>query len=129
MATSAEIIKLETAFWQAMVDQEPEKAAAMLTDTAANVAMFGVHHFSPSEYVKMAEDGPARITAFSFSDEQVIFPTPDVAVMTYKVKQSFELNGEPQEMTCFDTTTWVNLGGKWLAVVHTETPEQKAPAA
>ena len=53
MATSAEIMKLETEFWQSMVDQEPKKAAAMLTDEAANVAMFGIHHFSPSEYVKM----------------------------------------------------------------------------
>lgn len=129
MATSAEIMKLETAFWQSMVDREPKKAAAMLTDKAANVAMFGIHHFSPSEYVKMAEEGPARLTAFSFSDEQVMFPAPDVAVATYKVRQSFEMKGKPQEITCFDTTTWVNLDGKWLAAVHTETPEQQGPPA
>ncbi len=129
MAASAEIMKLETEFWQSMVDQEPRKAAAMLTDEAANVAMFGIHHFSPSEYVKMAEQGPARLTAFSFSDERVMFPAPDVAVATYKVKQSFEVNGKAHEMTCFDTTTWINRGGKWLAAVHTETPEQQGPPA
>jgi hypothetical protein len=129
MTTGAEIMKLETTFWQSMVDQDPKKAAAMLTERTANVAMFGINHFSPSEYVKMAEEGPARLTAFSFSDEHVIFPTPDVAVATYKVKQGFEMNGKPQEMTCFDTTTWVNCDGKWLAAAHTETPEQQGPSS
>lgn len=129
MMTTADIMKLETAFWQAMVDQKPEKAASMLTDKAASVAMFGIHHFSPSEYIKMAEEGSAKITAFSFSDENVIFPVPDVAIATYKVRQSFEMNGKPQEMNCFDTTTWVKSGSNWLAAAHTETPEQQGPPA
>jgi hypothetical protein len=129
MATAAEIMQLETSFWQSMVDQEPQKAAALLTEEAASVAMYGIHHFSPSEYVTMAEEGPAKLTTFSFSEEKVIFPTPDVAVATYKVDQSFEMDGEPQEMTCFDTTTWVNCGGRWLAVAHTETPERHGSPA
>ena len=129
MATSAEILELERAFWQAMVDQEPAKAAALLPDKASMVAMYGVHHFSPAEYVAMAEQGTARVTGFSFSDEEVFFPIDDVAILTYKVRQSFEVDGMPQEMTCYDSTTWVKRDGKWLAAAHTETPEQQGKPA
>lgn len=124
MTRAADIMKLETEFWQSMLDQEPEKAAALLTETATSVAMFGIHHFSPTEYIRMAKEGPAKITAFSFSNEKVIFPTPDVAVATYEVEQKFEMKGQPQEMVCLDTTTWVRVDGKWLAAAHTETAKQ-----
>lgn len=129
MTTSAEIMELEVAFWQSMLDQQPAKAAALLTEKAAMVAMYGVHHFSPADYIRMAEEGPARVMGFSFSDEQVFFPADNVAIATYKVRQSFEVDGKPQEMTCFDSTTWVKQHGKWLAAAHTETPEQQAKPA
>lgn len=124
MTAAAEIMKLETKFWQSMLDEKPEIAAALLTEKATSVAMFGIHHFSPAEYVKMAEEGPAKLTAFSFSNEKVLFPTPDVAVATYEVEQKFEMDGKPQEMVCLDTTTWVRQDGKWLAAAHTETAKQ-----
>jgi len=129
MTSSAEIMQLETDFWQSMLDQQPAKAAAMLPERAAMVAMYGIHHFGPAEYMKMAEQGDARITGFSFADAQVIFPADNVAVATYKVRQRFEMKGKPQEMTCFDSTTWVKRDGKWLAAVHTETPEQQGQPA
>jgi hypothetical protein len=124
MTTAADIRQLETAFWQSMVDQAPEKAAALLARQAVNVAMFGIHHFTPADYVTMAREGPARLTSFSFSNEKVLFPIPDVAVATYEVVQGFEMNGQPRETVCLDTTTWVRSGGKWLAAAHTETPRQ-----
>lgn len=128
MTDASDIMELETAFWQSMVDQTPGKAAAMLTEEAANVAMYGIHHFSPSEYARMADEGPIKLTGFSFSDARVIFPHPDVAVATYKVTQRIEVDGASQEMTCFDTTTWVKDAGTWRAAVHTETPEQRPPS-
>lgn len=124
MTSSADIMKLESAFWQALVDGQPDKAAGMLTGEAVNVAMYGIHHFSPADYVRMAEQGPAKLTAFSFSNQRVMFPAPDVAIASYEVKQAFEMEGEPQEMVCFDTTTWVHRNGQWLAAAHTETPRQ-----
>lgn len=126
MTTAADIIQRESDFWQAMVRRDARAAAAMLTPQAANVAMHGIHHFSPDDYVKMAEAGPARLTSFAFSNPQVLFPAPGVAIVTYEVKLAFDMNGQPHEMRCFDSTTWVEVGGKWLAAVHTETQKQGA---
>ena len=129
MPSAAEIMKLEKKFWQAMVDQHPEEAAKLLTDEAANAAMFGIHHFSPDEYLEMAKQGPAKLKSFTFSDEKVIFPAPNVAVATYEANQTFEMDGKVHEMVCFDTTTWVERDGKWLAAVHTETEKKSPPPA
>jgi len=125
MSNAAEIMRLEEEFWQSMVDQEPEKAGRLLAEHAANVFALGIHHFSPAEYVKRAQEGPAKLTSFTFSNEKVFFPLPDVAVVTYEVVQAFEMNGQKQKMACFDTTTWVRSGGNWQAAVHTETPKQQ----
>ncbi|MCQ4163516.1 nuclear transport factor 2 family protein [Tahibacter harae] len=124
MTNAADIMKLEREFWQSLVDGTPKKAAALLTDTAASVSMFGIHHFGPAEYITMAEEGPAKLTGFSFSQEKVLFPAADVAVATYEVAQTVEMNGQPQEMVCLDSTTWVRRDGRWLAAVHTETNKQ-----
>ena len=107
-----------------MADQRPEQAAAMLAAEAVSVAMFGIHHFSPSEYLSMAQTDQTKLTIFEFSNEKVIFPIADVAVATYEVKQVFEMAGKSHEMICFDTTTWVKNNGRWLAAAHTETQKQ-----
>lgn len=129
MGNADEIMRLETEFWQAMVDQEPDKAAALLTEPAVSVAMFGIHHFTPAEYVQMAKQGSARIESFRFSDEKVIFPADDVAIASYQVRQRFRMDGKQHDMDCFDTTTWVKVDGRWRAAAHTETPKQSRDAA
>lgn len=74
----------------------------------------------------MALAGDARITAFEFLDEKVIFPTSDVAIASYKVKQSYTQGGKSHEMVVYDTTTWVKKSNAWVAAAHTETPEQQS---
>ena len=43
--------------------------AALLAAEAVSVAMFGIHHFSPGEYLSMAQTGPAKLTFFEFSND------------------------------------------------------------
>lgn len=49
-----------------MADQRPEQAVALLAAEAVSVAMFGIHHFSPGEYLSMAQTGPAKLTFLNF---------------------------------------------------------------
>lgn len=127
MTTQNEIMALERRFWQAMVDMDVDAAVALLDEHSTSVGMHGIHHFSPAEYRDMALAGTARITAFEFFDEKVVFPTPGVAIASYRARQSFTMDGEHHEMVVYDTTTWVDKDGKWVASVHTETAEQQAP--
>lgn len=124
MTTQNEIMEIERRFWQAMVDMDIDAAISLLDDESVSVSGWGIHHFSPAGYRDMALAGNARITFFKFSDERVIFPTPDVAIASYKANQSFIMDGKTHDMTVYDTTTWVRKNGKWVASAHTETPQQ-----
>lgn len=123
-----EVMAMERGFWQAMRDDDIDAAVDMLDAESASACAMGVRHFDPAGYRKMAEDGSMRLTGFEFADERVFFPVPDVAIVTYAVRQTFEIDGKAQVMEAYDTTTWVRKNGRWVAVLHTESPRQ-APDA
>lgn len=129
MSTQEEIMGLERNFWQSMADMDIDTAVALLDEQSTSVSGQGIHRFDPAEYKAMALSGDARITSFEFSEERVVFPLPDVAIASYKARQSFAMGGKIHEMVVYDTTTWIRKEGRWLASAHTETPEQKNPAA
>ena len=125
MTTQADIMALERKFWQSMQDMDVDTAISLLDEQSTAASARGIHFFDPAGYKAMALSGNARITSFEFVDERVIFPIPDVAIASYKARQSFTVDGERNEMVVYDTTVWVRKGGKWLATAHTETPEEK----
>ena len=118
-ARRQEIEKLETAFWQSMVDGESEIATRMLTEPALMVSGHGLQKFDHATYEKMAADDAYRLTGFQISDFDVLFPTQDVAVASYRVRQSMETKGESLTEEVFDSSTWVKLGDAWKCVAHT----------
>ncbi|WFC41355.1 nuclear transport factor 2 family protein [Pseudoxanthomonas sp. SE1] len=128
MATQDEIMALERKFWQSMMDMDLDTAVSLLDEQSTAASAQGIHYFDPAEYKAMALLGDARITSFAFFDERVIFPVPDVAIASYKAKQSFTMGGKSHEMVVYDTTTWIRKGGRWVASAHTESPEQKDPS-
>lgn len=125
MTTQAQIMALERRFWQSMMEMDVDAAVSLLDEQSTAVSAWGIRHFGPAEYKAMALSGDARITAFEFFDEKVVFPVADVAVASYRARQSFTVGGENHEMVVYDTTTWVRKGGRWVAAAHTETPAEE----
>jgi hypothetical protein len=128
------LIALEKKFWQSMVDEDVDTAIALLDEPALMVSSHGAMQFDREQYKHMAEKGPMVIKSFEFSDMQVLHPTNDTAVLTYRVKQAVAARGDDaeeikQEMA--DSSVWMRKDGEWLCVMHTETEvEGKAkPAA
>jgi hypothetical protein len=75
----------------------------------------------------MAANDSYRLTDFEISDFDVVFPRDDVAVASYRVKQSMEAKGEALTEEVFDSSTWVRMAGDWKCVAHTESrPETGA---
>lgn len=128
MVTQDEIMALERKFWQSMMDMDLDTAVSLLDEQSTAASAQGIHYFDPAEYKAIALSGDARITSFAFFDERVIFPVPDVAIASYKAKQSFTMGGKSHEMVVYDTTTLIRKGGRWVASAHTESPEQKDPS-
>jgi hypothetical protein len=116
----SEIERLEKAFWQSMVDGEPEVATDMLAEPALMVSGHGAIKFDHAAYAKMANDDRHRLVGYRFSDMDVIFPKEDVAIASYRVNQKVEMQGKPVEKDVYDTSTWIRVGDQWRCVMHTE---------
>jgi ketosteroid isomerase-like protein len=87
------------------------------------VSAKGAMKFDHAAYRKMAEDDAAySLLDFKFSKMEVIFPTQDVAVLTYQVDQKAEMKGKQMDAKMSASSTWVKSGDSWLCVIHTESP-------
>ena len=123
-APSKTLIDLERRFWQSMVDEDTDTATAMLNEPALMVSPHGTIKFDRAGYREMAEKGSMVIKSYQLSDVDVVFPSEDTAILTYRVKQAVAPRGKSETTTqdMADSSTWVRKGGQWQCVMHTETP-------
>ena len=115
-----QIEQLENAFWQSMVDNQPEVATGLLADTALMVSGHGAMSFDHAGYTRMANDPSHRLVSFELSDMDVLFTGDDLAIATYKVDQQVEYEGKPMQRQAVDSSTWIRRGDAWKCVAHTE---------
>jgi len=122
MADSTQtIVDLETRFWKALVEKDTAKAAALIADECLITGPSGAMRIDPNKYTQMMQDGQWTLDTFEFSELKVIFPAEDTAVVAYKVHQRGELKGQPMDLQCADSTSWVKDGRAWKCALHTET--------
>jgi len=122
MADSTQtIVDLETRFWKALVEKDTAKAAALIADECLITGPSGAVRIDPNKYTQMMQDGQWTLDTFEFSELKVIFPAEDTAVVAYKVHQRGELKGQPMDLQCADSTSWVKDGRAWKCALHTET--------
>ncbi len=119
----AEIETLEHAFWESMVDNEPKVATGMLTEPSLMVSGHGAMTFDHAAYTRMAMDTKHRVLEYDISGMEVLSPSDDVAIATYRVHQKMEMDGKPVEMDVVDSSTWVKIAGDWKCAAHTECPQ------
>ena len=119
-----DLIALEKKFWQSMVDEDTDTALSMLDEPALMVSSHGAMQFDHAAYRRMAEQGAMVIKSFELSDMNVLFPSADMAVLTYRVKQAMAQRGKSDEMKqeMADSSVWARKDGRWCCVMHTETP-------
>jgi ketosteroid isomerase-like protein len=121
MADAATIRRLETRFWQSMVDKDPQAAMTMIADACLVTGPQGAMRIDPQKFADMTGHGQWRLDSFEFDGLDVVFPSEDVAVVAYTVREKGEMKGKPMDMRCADSSTWVQQHGEWKCALHTET--------
>ncbi len=124
---SREIEKLEHAFWSSLVDRDVDAATGLLAPQALMVSSRGAMQFDPPQYAKMLQDPKHGLLDYTLSDMAVLFPTEDIAIITYRAKQTMQMDGEQLEQDVVDSSTWVKLDGAWKCVAHTEVEAKPKP--
>jgi hypothetical protein len=115
-----EIIALEKSFWQAIVDEDTDKAISLLDKKSVLTGAQGVNTLTHGDYKKMAQMSDWKIHSFDLSKINVFFPKPDVAVIGYVVHEDLTVQGEKMSLDAADSSVWVKRDGEWLNVHHTE---------
>jgi hypothetical protein len=122
--TGNALINLEKRFWQSMVEEDTDTALDMLDEPALMVSPHGTLKFDHAGYRRMAEHGTMVVKSFELSDIDAVFPSEDLAILTYRVKQDIAPRGKSERTTqqMLDSSVWARKDGKWRCVMHTETP-------
>jgi hypothetical protein len=120
MPDKQEIIDLENRFWKTMIDKDVETATAMMADKSIVTGAQGAATIDNKSFSQMMREGKWTLESYTFSDVQVEFPAPDVAIIGYKVSEELIMDGEPLTMEAADASTWIKRDGKWQCALHTE---------
>lgn len=120
-ANKQQIIDLETRFWQSMKDKDVATAQAMVAEDSLVTGPHGTMRVNPAKFAQLMREAPWTLDKFKLSDADVIFPSDDVAVITYKVHETGEMEGKPMDMIAADSTVWARDGDSWKCALHTET--------
>ena len=115
-----EIEQLERAFWESLVRRDATVATGLLASQALMVSSHGSMQFDPPQYARMLLDPKHGLLEYALSDMAVLFPTEDIAIVTYRAKQAMQMDGKQLEQAVVDSSTWVKLDGKWKCAAHTE---------
>ena len=116
----AQVERLERAFWQSLVERDAGAARDMLAPEALMVSSHGTMRFDPAQYEKMLLDPKHGLLEYTLSDMDVLMPSGDVAIATYKAHQRMQVDARESEQDVVDSSTWVRIGGAWKCVAHTE---------
>lgn len=123
-----EIERLERAFWQSLVERDAGAASGMLAPEALMVSSHGAMRFDPAQYERMLLDPKHGLLEYTLSDMDVLFPSDDVAIATYRAHQKMQMDGRESEQDVVDSSTWVRMDGAWKCVAHTESEATAKPS-
>ena len=73
---------------------------------------------------EVADMAKTDLREYSFADMKVVFPSADIAVITYKTTIQQTSEGKDMSGTYNNGSIWVKKGEKWLEVFHTEAKTQ-----
>ncbi len=119
-ATKDEIVALEKDYWEAMKRKDGTRSAQLSGKSSLVTGAQGVMTIPKDKMGKMTEEGKWTLESYEFEDVQVVTPTPDVAIIGYKVKQKVTMDGKKQELHAADSSTWIRGPEGWECHAHSE---------
>ena len=115
-ANESTITDLEKSTWEAYKNKQADPFKALMSKDYCGVYSEGVKTLD-GEVAAMAK---GDLRDYSFSDVKVVFPHPKMAIITYKATVRASTDGKDISGTYNSGSVWIQQGGKWSSVFHTE---------
>jgi len=110
------IIDKEVALWEMVKNKQVDAFRPYHADKFSAVLSDGVINLN--QQIEGIRD--LDLKSYSLTDTKVVFPSKDIALLTYKVTVQGSYKGQDISGAYYASTVWVNQGGKWLAFLYTE---------
>jgi Domain of unknown function (DUF4440) len=115
-ANETTIINAEKSAWEAFKNKQANEFKGLFSNDYYGVYADGTKTLD----AEVADMAKTDLRDYSFADVKVVFPHPKVAVVTYKTTQHATFGGKDISGTYNSGSVWVQQGGKWLGVFHTD---------
>jgi hypothetical protein len=122
--TEADASTREKEIWATIEKKDSAAFSANLTDDFIYVDATGVSDKAAT--VKGVSD-PGTMSNLAFSDWKFVSLDKDAAVLVYTLKANSVANGQTNPLSIYNTTVYVNRGGKWQVVYHQDCAISTAP--
>jgi len=114
------ITHLETSAWEAYKNKQADAFKKLMSEDYCGEYAEGIKNLDR----EVADMAKTDLRDYSLADMKVVFPSADVAVITYKATIHQTSEGKDLSGTYNSGSIWVKKGGKWLEVFHTEVKAQ-----
>jgi hypothetical protein len=114
------ITHLETSAWEAYKNKQTDAFKKLMSEDYCGEYAEGIKNLDR----EVADMAKTDLRDYSLADMKVVFPSADVAVVTYKATIQQTSEGKDTSGTFNSGSIWVKKGGKWLEVFHTEVKAQ-----
>jgi len=114
------ITHLETSAWEAYKNKQADAFKKLMSEDYCGEYAEGIKNLDR----EVADMAKTDLRDYSLADMKVVFPSADVAVITYKTTMQQAFEGKDMSGTYNSGSIWVKKGGKWLEVFHTEVKAQ-----
>jgi Domain of unknown function (DUF4440) len=114
------ITDVEKSAWEAYKNKQADAFKALMSKDYYGVYAEGIKTLD----TEVADMAKSDLRDYSFSDVKVVFPRPNLAVVTYKANVQASAEGKDVSGTYNSSSVWLRKGKKWVGVLHTES---KAP--
>jgi len=116
----AAITDLEKSAWEAYKNKQSEKLKKLLSKEYVGVDAEGTKDLE-AEVGDMAKND---LRSYSFADVKVVFPSANIAVITYTATTQGTSRGQESSGAYNSASVWSKQNGKWLAIFHAEIQAQ-----
>ncbi len=117
------LIAKEKALWDMVKQGDAKSFKRNFSPDFAGVYEDGIHTLD----FDAEQIGKTKLKSYTLSDVKVMLPTSDTAILTYKVNSQGDFQGQDISGDYYCSSVWINRGGKWLAVMHSEARAAKTP--
>jgi len=123
----AELRELEQRYWEATTQPDSAEMKRLTASTFTFVMPAGINEFKRDEFIKMMTAGDFKLTSYEFDPSKATVRElgRDAALIAYRVKWTYDRNGQNEATDTYYTSIWVREDGGWKYAAACESPLQE----